>query len=273
MLKNRSVLALMAQTFFVAWVGQVNIYFVPLYAQNLRGWTIFSSAALLSANVATMGLFAVISGYYISSKKRYGGVIRLGNVLLFLGTGLTVLFGRTTSTGVLVSVLILSGIGLGCTAQPSVIALQAHTKKKYRAVVVSCRNFMRSLGAATGIATSAGIFQSSLKRRLPEWARLQVSESTYSIPAQYRDELSPYYAKAMRDVWITGTAVMAVCLLLGFFWKDKGLARKEDLDIEKDRETSLNLVEDVTASEFLIVLEVSEGTWGSDVANSIRQIV
>lgn len=138
---------------------------------------------------------------------------------------------------------VIVGIGAGNVFQPCLIALQAHSPKALRAVVISNRNFLRALGGAVGLACSSQLLQSSLRRALPSELRPLVA-SSYKLPDV--DSLSPAeafqvetaYAKASHDVFISMVPVMGLCLVTCIFIKDRGLSRKEPEPVAKVSETA-----------------------------------
>lgn len=136
------------------------------------------------------------------------------------------MFGKDTNPGVLVIVLLIAGIGVGCVFQPMLVALQAHSTKARRAVIISNRNFNRSAGGACGLAISAAILQAQLRSTLPtQYSNL--ADSPYSlrdlnasIPASVLDA----YMSASHLVFIVQVPLIGVCFLGSLFVKDRGLA-------------------------------------------------
>ncbi len=54
--------------------------------------------------------------------------------------------------------------------QPILVAVQAHSLKRDRAVVISARNLLRALGGALGLALSSAVFSNVLKRSLDSFS-------------------------------------------------------------------------------------------------------
>jgi hypothetical protein len=118
------------------------------------------------------------------------------------------------------------------------VAAQAHSSKADRAVVISARNFIRSLGGAIGLAISSAIYSNSLHTHLPPALPTPIAntirESTFAAPnlstldATSRDHILNAYTSASRSVFIMWVAVIGVCVLLMVFVKDNGLQRKEE---------------------------------------------
>ncbi|KAF5865194.1 hypothetical protein ETB97_005098 [Aspergillus alliaceus] len=237
--KNKVICTLFLQSFLLGAAYQSNLYYLPLYYQNARGWSPIISAALTTPMVACQSLASICSGQYISRCKRYGKVIWVGFGLWTIGAGLMVLFDDSTHIGVIVVVVVIAGIGIGFTFQPTLVAFQAHCTKAHRAVIISNRNFFRCLGGACGLAVSAAILQATLKSNLPHGYQ-HLAHSTYSPPARsgISDadwlQIVAAYAKASRGVFILQVPLMGTCFLLCFFIKDRGLERPKEPGEEGD---------------------------------------
>ncbi|TID17364.1 mfs transporter [Venturia nashicola] len=234
MFTNRPVAALLLQNFFFGMVLYTHIYALPLYFQNVREFSPIKSAMMVIPLVSTQSIASILSGQYISHKKRYGEVIWLGFFLFTLGTCLTTLFDRTFPIYGIVLILIVLGIGNGNVFQPTIVALQAHCSKSQRAVVISARNFLRCLGGSVSLAVSAAIQQNVLKRQLPAKYN-HLAAKTYARPdfSDYSPEddalVSEAYAKASRAVFVFMTPCAGLCLLAMFLVKDRGLTRPEEV--------------------------------------------
>jgi hypothetical protein len=110
------------------------------------------------------------------------------------------------------------------------VALQAHSAKERRAVIISNRNFNRSAGGACGLAISAAILQARLHESLPaEYSNL--AESTYALPhieGGIPSSVLDAYMAASHLVFIVQVPLIGLCLLGSFFVKDHGLAPADD---------------------------------------------
>lgn len=149
------------------------------------------------------------------------------------------MYTRSSSAGVIVAPLILIGVGVGCIFQPTLVALQAHSPKSRRAVIISNRNFFRCAGGAVGLAVSAAVLQASLRARLPpEYAYL--ADSTYALPADPVSEGGNWegvldaYMYASRAVFILQVPLIGICLLGCLLVRDRGLEPVDVTVTEKD---------------------------------------
>jgi MFS family permease len=228
---------MLAQNFLFGVVSFSQTFYLPLFFQNARRLSPLTSATLMLPLTGAQMVSSVVSGRYISHFERYGEVIWLGFSLWTLGVGLTCMFGLDLPLYGIALILFIQGTGIGCVFQPVMQALQAHSLKSHRAVVISNRNFLRSLGGAVGLAISAAVLQNSLTRAIPKDLQY-LKLSSYDTPdfadlspTQEREILG-VYAKASRTVFIMNLPFMVVCLLLCFFIKDRGFQRPEEVQEE-----------------------------------------
>ncbi|KAI9372452.1 major facilitator superfamily domain-containing protein [Aspergillus egyptiacus] len=239
--KNKVIVALFLQSFLLGAVYQAYLYYLPLYYQNARSWSPIVSAALTAPMVSCQSISSVLSGQYISRRKRYGEVIWFGFGLWTLGAGLTLLFNTTTHPAVIAVIIGITGLGVGCTFQPTLVAFQAHCTKRQRAVVISDRNFFRCLGGACGLAISGAVLQATLRSHLPAGYE-HLSDSTYAMPSRDSmpdavwETLVHAYAQASRAVFILQVPLIGVCFLACLLIRDHGLERPKDPDEEGEGE-------------------------------------
>ncbi|RDW85737.1 MFS multidrug transporter-like protein [Coleophoma crateriformis] len=244
--KNPAIFAILLQNFLFGIVYYSHLYYLPIYYQNARQWSPLLSAALTIPFVAGQSFFSICSGQYISRTKRYGEIIWLGYGLWTLGSGLIMLFTRTTPRWQIVIFLIIEGAGVGNVFQPTLIAAQAHTRKQDRAVVISVRNFVRALGGSVGLALSSAVFSNVLSKQLnvlsvplPSGFKSGILASILSVPdlssltATQKAEVLDAYMSASHGVFTVWVPIMGTCLLLCFLIKDNGLKRPEEVEKEK----------------------------------------
>lgn len=147
--------------------------------------------------------------------------------------GLFCLFEEDTSLVVIIVAQIIMGAGVGNVFQPCLIALQAHSPKELRAVVISNRNFLRALGGAFGLACSSQILQFTLRHHLPaELSALVTSSytlpSTQGLSVESIAAIKGAYAAGSHIVFVSLTPVIGLCLILCLGVKDCGITRKEE---------------------------------------------
>ena len=238
--KDPAIFAIMAQNLLFGIVYYSHLYYLPIYYQNVRQYSPLLSAALTIPFVAGQSVFSILSGQYVSRTKRYGEIIWSGYALWSLGAGLVLLFNQTTPHWQIIISLIIEGGGVGNVFQPTLVAAQAHSLKRDRAVVISVRNFLRALGGSLGLALSSAVFSNVLRKSLssastplPDSVKSTILASVLSVPNisdlsdSERKEVLDAYMDASKGVFILWAPIMGLCLALCFLIKDRGLTRPE----------------------------------------------
>lgn len=239
--KNPAVCAILIQNLLFGIVYYSHLYYLPIYYENARQFSPLLSATLTIPFVAGQSFFSILSGQYVSRTKRYGEIIWSGYALWTLGSGLILLLNRTSHKWQIAIFLIIEGAGVGFVFQPTLVAAQAHSLKRDRAVVISARNFLRSLGGALGLALSSAVFSNVLIKSLnapntslPAAIKAEILASILRVPdlsglsAVQRREVLDAYMDASRGVFTVWVPLMGVCLMLCLLIKDKGLTRPEE---------------------------------------------
>ncbi|KAK7937904.1 major facilitator superfamily domain-containing protein [Apiospora aurea] len=244
--QNPVISIMLAQSFLFGAVYQSYLYYLPMYLQNARRYSVLASAAFTAALVAMQSIFSVAGGQYIARTKRYGEVIWFGFGSWTLGSCLTLLYAATTPTGLIILPLLLIGAGVGCIFQPTLVAFQAHMTKPKRAVIIANRNFFRCGGGACGLAVSGAVLQAALRANLPA---SHLCGTGGSPPALGRRRggalLIQAYVAASRAVFILQIPLIGLCLLGCAFIRDRGLQPLKDDsggddEVKEDFDTSVD---------------------------------
>ncbi|KAH7131047.1 major facilitator superfamily domain-containing protein [Dactylonectria macrodidyma] len=226
--KSPIVVVMLVQNFLFGAVYQSYLYYMPLYLQNAHQYSIMRSALITLPLVVFQMISSILSGQYINWTKRYLEVIVFGFSIWTLGSGLALLLDRHTKPSIIIIPLILNGAGVGCIFQPILIALQAHTPKSRRAVIISNRNLYRSAGGASGLAISAAVLQARLRATLPsDYSYL--AGSTYALPDSAKNvpAVLDAYMAGSHAVFILQVPLIALCLLGTALIRDRGLEPPE----------------------------------------------
>lgn len=99
--------------------ASLTISTVPIYFQSVLGYNALESGALILPLIISSSVCSIVSGQFMSRVGRYMPCVAVGFGLWTLGTGLKCLFSRTTPLGVVIGFLIVEGLGVGLTLQPS----------------------------------------------------------------------------------------------------------------------------------------------------------
>ena len=191
--KNLSVSLVMAQTFLVGIVYYGQLFYLIYYYQTVLRLSIIASGLLLLPLILTQTATAAISGKIIQKTGRYNPCIWAGFLIWTIGLGLQLLFTQDVSVGTIIGILIFEGIGLGPTLQSTLVAAQANSHPRNRAVVTGARNFFRTLGGAFGLAMCGAIFNNVLLKTvtndptIPAEVAAHLSRSSLSLPPDLTD--------------------------------------------------------------------------------------
>ncbi|KAJ9137839.1 Major facilitator superfamily transporter [Coniochaeta hoffmannii] len=143
-----------------------NFFYMPIYFQSVLGYSALESGALILPLIISTSACSIGSGQFMSRVGRYMPCVAVGFGMWTLGTGLKCMFSQTTHIGVVIGVLIVEGLGVGLTLQPTLVGLLANSRSEDRAVCTGLRNFIRTIGGAFGLIISGAILSNTLSSQL-----------------------------------------------------------------------------------------------------------
>ncbi|KAF5872843.1 putative efflux pump antibiotic resistance protein [Botrytis fragariae] len=213
-----------------------NLFYMPIYLVNVRGYTAIMAGAIIMPMAGSQGLGSILSGLIISHTKRYNPVMVLGQWVWALLLIPQAFYSRTTPIWAICVVGFFQGLGTGFCFQPSLVALLAHSRRADRAVLNSLRNFLRTMGGTLGLTLASTILNNVLKTRLRGVVSSSVAETlTTSInqldslglsAAQHNAVLDAYMA-SVRTVFILYAPLIGACALAALLVSDNGLEEKD----------------------------------------------
>ncbi|KAK4705325.1 hypothetical protein P7C70_g880, partial [Phenoliferia sp. Uapishka_3] len=297
--KNFNICIILIQTWLVGMVYYGNIFYFPLYAQNVLGMGAIKSAAVLLPLVLGQTFTTTISGFWVKRTGHTKSSFVLGFAMWFAGQAAQLCFKRTTSIGVLVGVLLIQGLGAGATLQsskakfvgvvlihcssfvPSALVLaQASGTSADRAVVTGARNFARTSGGAIGLAVSNTIVNNLFAKNLPSIvppalkAQLaQEFELPSGISTEVKNAILDAYMVGIKDVFIYLVPVTGLCLVLSLILKDISLNDPEPIVKENmplDEEAGGTAEKDISGAS-KATLELSRRELAVEVVAKLRK--
>ncbi|TEY40636.1 hypothetical protein BOTCAL_0430g00010 [Botryotinia calthae] len=213
-----------------------NLYYMPIYLVNVRGYTAIMSGAIIMPMAGSQGLGSILSGLIISHTKRYNPVMLAGQWVWALLLIPQAFYSRTTPTWAICIVGFFQGLGTGCCFQPSLVALLAHSRRADRAVLNSLRNFLRSVGGTLGLTLASLILNNVLKARLKGVVSSSLADTittsinqldSLGLSAAQRSAVLDDYMASVRTVFILYAPLIGACALAALFVKDNGLEEKD----------------------------------------------
>ncbi|TKX23168.1 MFS transporter-like protein 77 [Elsinoe australis] len=152
--------------FINGWNSLVQIYYIPSFYQLALSYPPLRAATMLLPLTITQTVASTTSGLVVYYTGRYRESILVGWAVWAIGLGLYSTIDESTGLGKQIGYAILTGVGIGQTMQPSLVAIQAGVDRKDMAVVTCTRAFLRSLGGVLGLAISGTILNNSLRGKL-----------------------------------------------------------------------------------------------------------
>lgn len=256
--------AFLWQNIGFGWIFWGNLYFLPIYFQNVLNQSPSRAGVLILPLVITNGFVSAIAGYFISKSGKYLWSMFLGTGLWTIGLACQAKFydmNTTVLTFALVGVV--QGIGVGFSFQPNLVGVYANTYKRDRAVATSLRAFLRALGGAIGTAVGNSILNNTLRSGLQD----TVSESELGLLASSTSSLGEFnldptqqarvkevYMEGIHTIFITFAPIMAACFLCHLGIRDHGLQqlgepKADDVNNSSVCEPENNTVHDQIGAE------------------------
>ncbi|KAJ5579995.1 uncharacterized protein N7459_005980 [Penicillium hispanicum] len=245
--------------FINGWNFLVQIYYIPTFYQLVFGYSTVKAGAMLLPVTLMQTLSSSGSGLVVHWLGRYRECILFGWLVWAIGLGLFSTLDQTSGIGKQIGYGFLTGVGVGNTLQPSLIAVQAGVERRDMAVVTSFRkyfsptiytedqhltspSFVRNLGGTLGLAIAGTILNNILgssiatldldaseSRSLLASPQTFLSKQSADDAAHIRSVLIPAYQRGFRIIFLVGAALAAVaCFFSWGLMPQVGLRRADD---------------------------------------------
>lgn len=216
------------------------LYYIPFYFLAVKGFGPVHTGLATLPVMVTCVPSSMITGVLIARKATYRWAIWVGWVILLLGSGLTILFGRETTTPTWAIILIVVGFGHGAILNAQNFASQATCQAGEEGAAAAMYAFARQFGMALGVGIGGSVFQNTMVLKLG-WEGIDTSiaakseafvQTLWQLPANdvSKSQILDAYVFGLRSVFILFTCVSAVALLLSLFSKQYEM--REEVDSE-----------------------------------------
>ncbi|BCR87150.1 putative MFS drug transporter [Aspergillus chevalieri] len=225
--KSRIVNGACLTMFVNGWNFLVQVYYIPTFYQLVFNYSTVKAGAMLLPITLFQTVSSTASGLIVHWVGRYRECILFGWMIWAVGLGLFSTLDENSGVGKQIGYGILTGVGVGNTLQPALIAVQAGVERREMAVVTAFRNFVRNLGGTLGLAIAGTIINnlisssiSSLGLSSAETRSFLASPTNYlsKLPADEaehaRSLIIPAYRKGFRIIFIIGAALSAFAFVL-----------------------------------------------------------
>ncbi|KAJ5622184.1 hypothetical protein N7528_005416 [Penicillium herquei] len=215
--------------FIMGWNFLVQIYYIPTFYQLVFNYSTLAAGAMLLPITVTQSICSTLSGLVVHWIGRYRECILFGWAMWAVGLGLLSTLNQSSGLGKQIGYGILSGVGVGNTLQPALIAIQAGVERRDMAFVTAFRNFVRNLGGTLGLAIAGTIINNIVSSSISvlglsssDSRSLLASPSTFlsrqsdSDAANIRSVLIPAYQKGFRIIFLINASLSALAFILAF---------------------------------------------------------
>lgn len=208
--RHRNFLGANVTVFALDFIFAALLFFLPLYLQELLGYSALKAGLLLLPLSAAMAI-ALPSGGKIADRIGTKIPITVGLVLAAIGSYLLTRLGVTSDYSRLWPSMVLLGIGFGLALTPLNIAAITAVPRATAGVAAGILTTIGGLGGVFGIALTGGLFQEQQDRHLDDLlakAGVHVSDSTERTLSAYLSGSSEAQAEVDRFTGATKEAVI-----------------------------------------------------------------
>ncbi|KNG90697.1 MFS drug transporter [Aspergillus nomiae NRRL 13137] len=246
--KSRIVNGACLTMFINGWNFLVQVYYIPTFYQLVFGYSTVKAGAMLLPVTLMQTVSSTVSGLVVHWVGRYRECILFGWMIWAVGLGLFSTLDQSSGLGKQIGYGLLTGVGVGNTLQPALIAVQAGVERKDMAVVTSFRNFVRNLGGTLGLAIAGTIINNLITSSISSLGLTQSETRSFlSSPQNYlsklpreeaeraRSLLIPAYRKGFRIIFLIGAALAAFAFVLAFWLMPQvSLNRADDEKLKEE---------------------------------------
>ncbi|KAF7595654.1 hypothetical protein BBP40_005402 [Aspergillus hancockii] len=227
--------------FINGWNFLVQVYYIPAFYQLVFGYSTVKAGAMLLPITLMQTVSSTVSGLVVHWVGRYRECILFGWMIWAVGLGLFSTLDQSSGLGKQIGYGLLTGVGVGNTLQPALIAVQAGVERCDMAVVTSFRNFVRNLGGTLGLAIAGTIINNLTASSISSLGLTDAETRSFlSSPQNYlsqlpqeeaehaRSLLIPAYKKGFRIIFLIGAGLAAFALVLAFWLMPQVTLKRAD---------------------------------------------
>ncbi|KAF5381917.1 hypothetical protein D9757_007573 [Collybiopsis confluens] len=233
------------------------LFYLPQFFQVVLGYSPTRSGIFIIPLAISQVVSAVAGGLWVSRTGKYRLVVYFGFGLFSIACGCMTLFNGHTSPAVMVVLMTLAGLGTGATLQTTTVAVQASVARQDMAVVSAVRNFLRMLGGALALPSSAALLDNAIRASLnglslpsttitsiindPSILRNSTEFAQYGLLESQADFiLSNGYNEGFKDIIILDTSLATLAFVVSVLMiKHKELLRGDEDRLKAEAKEAL----------------------------------
>ncbi|KAI1082284.1 major facilitator superfamily transporter [Whalleya microplaca] len=192
-------------------------YFLPLYFQIVLKFQPIISGVSLLALVIPLTIASVSTGVFVNWTGNFIVPIRLGAVIMAVGTGLFIDLDSTRDWPKIIIYQVIAGVGTGPLFQAPMIALQSHLQPSHVPAAMSAFTFMRNLFSSISIVIGSVLLQKGVGGSSLTQVGMAGSDSKAG------GATDGTYVSAMRILWVFYTALCGLMVFAVIFIKGRDI--------------------------------------------------
>jgi EmrB/QacA subfamily drug resistance transporter len=209
----------------------VSIY-VPVFSQGVQEISATSSGVVLIPFSLGWVAAATVTGQLISRTGRYRPFPIVGSIFILSGLSLLTLLGEGSKPVAVAGILVITGIGMGMTFQPYIIATQNAVEVSNLGIATATIQFFRSMGGSLAVAALGTLLANRLASELQ--ARLGAADAGRvdtdrllgggaSVPGGLSAGVQSALSDALHDVFLASVPLGLVALVLAIALPERPL--------------------------------------------------
>jgi MFS family permease len=200
----------------------VSIY-VPVFSQGVQRISATSSGVILIPFSLGWVAAATVTGQLISRTGRYRPFPIVGGLFILAGLTLLAFLRIGSPPAAVAAILVVTGIGMGMTFQPYIIATQNAVEISNLGIATATIQFFRSMGGSIAVAALGTLLANRLATELQH--RLGAAASRVdtdrllgggSVPTGLDEGVRQALADALHSVFVASVPLGVVALVLAF---------------------------------------------------------
>ncbi|KAK1966783.1 MFS general substrate transporter [Colletotrichum sublineola] len=239
--RNASTIATYACGMAQGLVMYGNLYYVPLYFMDVKGFTPVQTGIALLSVMFTLVPASIITGRLVAATNNYQYSIWVGWTLASIASGLMLLWDADTPAKLWAPTLVLLGLGHGAVLNAQNVASQALCNEGDEARAAAMYAFLRQLGMAVGVGVGGSVFQNVMLVKLEELGMLAAAShggtinaitaiASASNDAELRSKVLDAYVYGLRGVYGLYVGLSGAALLMSLLIKGVSMNRELQSD-------------------------------------------
>lgn len=188
-----------AASFFIV------LYYLPVYFQSVGGVSAADSGVRNIPFIIGVGLFSILTGFFIGATGHYSGALVLGSMLIMVGAGLMLKLDVDSPSSAWIGYQVAIGIGSGMVIQAPIIVAQASVAPPDMSNVSAIILCFQTASGAVFIAVAQALFTNRIiKQTATDLPELDPARVVATGATELRSVFSASRLHKFLDVYLAG---------------------------------------------------------------------